>query len=123
MARAQDVSIRDLACLASRELVLKPQSIVHSARRNAEPVQDQLHRSQRNSSPFPLLHHLRKLLEQIMRIMRPRRGFRVILHAEQRQIPMPQAFQRLVVQIDVRQLDFALRPANPDRRRNYGCAP
>ena len=44
-----------------------------------------------------------------MRIMRPRRGLRVILHAEQRQIPVPQAFQRLVVQIHVRQFDFALR--------------
>src|ERR1035441_5283903 len=62
----------------------------------------------RELSPLPLLHHLRKFLEQIMRIMRPGRGFRVILHAEQRQIPMPQAFERLVVQINVRQLNFAV---------------
>ena len=44
-----------------------------------------------------------------MRIMRPRRGFGVILHAEQWQIAVPQAFQRAVVQIDVRQLHFTLR--------------
>ncbi len=44
-----------------------------------------------------------------MRIMRTRRRFRMILHAEQRQIPMPQTFERLVVQIDVRQFDFTLR--------------
>ena len=41
--------------------------------------------------------------------MRPGRGFRVILHAEQRQVPVAQAFQGLIVQIDVRQFDFALR--------------
>ena len=33
-------------------------------------------------SPFPLLHHLREFLEQIVRIMRAGRSFRVILHAE-----------------------------------------
>ena len=44
-----------------------------------------------------------------MRIMRTRRRLGMILHAEQRQIPVPHAFQRVVVQIDVRQLDFALR--------------
>src|ERR1035437_5164451 len=61
-----------------------------------------------SSSPFPLLHHLRKFLEQIMRIMRPRRSFRVILHAEQRQVPMPQAFERLVIQVDMGQLNFTV---------------
>ena len=44
-----------------------------------------------------------------MRVMRPRRRLRVILHAEQRQIPVPQAFQRRVIQIHVRQFDFAFR--------------
>src|ERR1022692_683968 len=33
-------------------------------------------------SPFPLLHHLHKILEQIMRVMRPGRSLRMILHAE-----------------------------------------
>src|ERR1700679_1923468 len=61
------------------------------------------------SSPFPLLHHLHKIFEKVMRVMRPGRGFGMILHAEQRQVLMPQAFQRRIVQVDVRQLDFALR--------------
>ena len=41
-----------------------------------------------------------------MRIMRPRRCFRVVLHAEQRQRLMPQPFKRLVVQVNMRQLNF-----------------
>src|SRR5258708_29417896 len=60
------------------------------------------------TSPFPLLHHLRELLKQVMGIVRSWRCFGVILHAEQRQISVPQAFQCLVVQVDVCQLDFAL---------------
>src|SRR5262249_40631108 len=60
-------------------------------------------------SPVELLHHPHKILEQIMRIMRPRRRFRVILHAKQRQIPVPHPFQRVVVQIDVGKVDFTLR--------------
>src|SRR5258708_2919506 len=51
-----------------------------------------------------------------MRIMRPRRGFWVILHAEQRKVPMAQAFQSRVVQVDVRQLNFTCR----QRIRIYG---
>ena len=43
-----------------------------------------------------------------MRVVRAGSGFGVILHAEQRQRAMAQAFQRVVVQVDVRQLDFAL---------------
>ena len=33
----------------------------------------------------------------------------MILHAEQRQVAMSQAFERLVVQVNVRQFDFGLR--------------
>lgn len=32
----------------------------------------------------------------------------MVLHAEQRQRVMPQAFERIVVQVDVRQVNFAL---------------
>src|SRR5215831_8293210 len=62
-----------------------------------------------NPSPLPLLHHLRELFEQIMRVVWPGRGFRVILHGEERHVPVAQAFQRLVVQVQVSELDFALR--------------
>src|SRR6476469_6289921 len=41
--------------------------------------------------------------------MRTRRGLGMILHAEQRQIPVPHAFERVVVQINVGQFDFTLR--------------
>src|ERR1035437_10397449 len=61
-----------------------------------------------SSSPFPLLHHLGELLEQIMRIMRSRRSLRVILHAKQRQIPVPQSLERLVIQVDMGQLNFTV---------------
>src|SRR5437899_12370724 len=44
-----------------------------------------------------------------MRGVRPRRGFRVILDAEQRHIPVAQSLQRLFVQVPVRELNFALR--------------
>src|SRR5271165_3184904 len=44
-----------------------------------------------------------------MRVVRAGRGFRVILHAEQRQIAVAQAFERVVVQIDVGEFDFAVR--------------
>src|SRR5580704_12726648 len=60
-------------------------------------------------SPFPLLHHLHKILKQIMRVMRPRRSLGVILHAEERQVLVPQAFESLIVQVDVREFYFALR--------------
>src|SRR5277367_1782046 len=35
-----------------------------------------------DSLPLPLLHHLHKILEQIVRVVRAGRSFRVILHAE-----------------------------------------
>jgi hypothetical protein len=100
---------------------LKPHIFCDLLRRasKARPFKTKPDHQARPRSPFPLLHHLRELLEQIVRIMRPRRGLRVILHAEQRQVPVAQAFERLVVQVDVGQLDFAVR----DRRRSYGCAP
>src|ERR1700716_3913670 len=61
------------------------------------------------ASPLPLLHHPRELLEQIMRVMWPGRGFRVILDGEQRQIPVSHSFQSRVIQIHVREFDFTVR--------------
>ncbi len=51
---------------------------------------------------------LHKILEQVVRVVRAGRGLGVILHAEQRQRAVAQALQRVVVQVDVRQVDFAL---------------
>ena len=44
-----------------------------------------------------------------MRIVRAGRGLRVVLDAEERQVSVAHAFERLVVQVQVRQFDFALR--------------
>ncbi len=44
-----------------------------------------------------------------MRIVRAGSGFRVVLHAEERQRLVAQAFERLVVQVNVSQLDFIWR--------------
>ena len=41
-----------------------------------------------------------------MRVVRTGRRFRMILHAEHRLVPVAESFQRLVVQIDVGDLDF-----------------
>ena len=41
-----------------------------------------------------------------MRVMRAGRGLRVILHGEQRQRAMAQAFQRIVIEIDMRLQDL-----------------
>ena len=59
-------------------------------------------------TPLQLLHQCHEVVEQVMRIVRPRRCFRMILDAEHRLAAMAEAFQRLVVQIDVGQLHFAL---------------
>src|ERR1035438_7268768 len=61
----------------------------------------------RESSSFPLPHHPPEIMEKVMRIMRSWRRFRVVLHAEQRQRLVAQAFQRLVVQVYVGQFHFA----------------
>src|SRR5438067_7723595 len=43
-----------------------------------------------------------------MRVVRAGRSFRVILHAEERQRAVAEAFERVVIQINVRQLNFTL---------------
>ena len=57
-----------------------------------------------------------------MRIVRAGRGLGMILHAEHRIAAMAEAFQRLVVQIDVRDFDLVERSANRDRPRSRDCA-
>src|SRR4051794_19639454 len=48
-----------------------------------------------------LLHQLRELVEEVVRVMRAGGGFGVVLHAEDRVIAVAEAFERLVIQIDV----------------------
>src|SRR5258708_27526126 len=57
-------------------------------------------------SSLPLLHHRAEVAEQVVRVVWPRGGFSVVLHAEQRQRLVAQAFDRLVVQVEVGQFDL-----------------
>ena len=58
-------------------------------------------RRENNSRPSLLIlkffHHLHKILEQIVRIVRTRRRLWVILHAEEWQIAVAQTFKSVVV--------------------------
>ncbi len=51
----------------------------------------------------------REILEQVVRIVRAGRRFRMVLHAEYRFIAMAHAFNGVVVEVHVRDLDFASR--------------
>ena len=51
------------------------------------------------------LHQIGELGEQIVRIVGAGRGFRMVLHAEKRQLLVAKAFVGVVVQIDVCNLD------------------
>src|SRR5471030_2597333 len=52
-------------------------------------------------------HELYKIVEQITRIVRTGRGFRMVLHAEDRMVAQPEAFERLIVEIHVRDFHVA----------------
>src|SRR5436190_1137954 len=64
-------------------------------------------------SPYPstflvLFHHVRESFKKIRGVVWSGRSFRMILHAEQRQRLVAQAFQRLIIKIHMRQHNFAL---------------
>src|ERR1700741_3572325 len=61
-------------------------------------------------------HEVGEPLEEIVRIVRTRGCLRVVLHADPRQLAMPQAFARAVVQVDVARLPAGRR----HRRRIHG---
>ena len=56
---------------------------------------------------FASSHQLHEIVEQVVRIVRAGRGLGMVLHAEDRLAAMAEAFQRLVVQIDVGDFDLA----------------
>jgi putative heme-binding domain-containing protein len=58
------------------------------------------------TSPPLLLDQLDEIVEQIIRIVRTRRRFRMVLDAEYRVVAMPQTLDRTVVQIRMRHLDI-----------------
>src|SRR5713226_1630904 len=55
------------------------------------------------------LHQIRELREEIVRIVRAGRGFRVVLHAEEGQFLVAHALVGVIVQIDVRDFHIARR--------------
>jgi len=56
-----------------------------------------------------VFHQSDEALEMVRGVVRPRRGFGVILDAEHGMVSQAESFERLIVQIDVR--DFGLRSA------------
>src|SRR5258708_5503742 len=71
-----------------------------------EPIIRILWMSFRRGNLAPLLHQFHELIEEIERIMGSWGSLRMILHAEDRMRAVPEAFQRLIVQVHVG--DFAL---------------
>ena len=51
-------------------------------------------------------NHLLKFFEQVHGIVRTRGRFRMVLHAECRELFVADAFDRVVVQVDVRDFDI-----------------
>src|SRR5690242_4454975 len=62
----------------------------------------------RNLLLFPLLNHLHEIREEIERVVRTGRRLGVILHGDDRLATVAEALQRLVVEIDVRELHVIL---------------
>src|SRR5687768_2988554 len=60
------------------------------------------------SSPLPLIHHRDEVTEQIERVVRPRRGLRMVLNSHGRLAAMAEPLQSLIVEIDVGVLDVVL---------------
>ena|SRR5689334_13900053 len=58
------------------------------------------------AAPSLLQHHGLEFIEEIARVVRSGRGFRVILHAERRKRLVAKSFQCLIVEIDVSDFDF-----------------
>src|SRR5579864_6537904 len=61
----------------------------------------------RSSAPG-VLDKLHEIVEQVMRVVRAGRCFRMILNAEDRFAAVAETFQRLVIQVDVREFHFVL---------------
>ncbi len=57
---------------------------------------------------FRLRHEFCEVVEEVVRVVRAGRGFGMILHAEDRLAAMAEAFERLVVEIDVGDVDVVV---------------
>ena len=52
-----------------------------------------------------LRHECGEIMEEVVRIVRPWSGLRMVLHAEDRLAAMAQAFHRLVIEVQVSDFD------------------
>src|SRR5580658_4025825 len=57
-------------------------------------------------SSLPLLHHFAEVAEEVVGVVGAGAGFGVVLHAEERQRAVAQAFEGIVVEVDVGEVDF-----------------
>src|ERR1700728_758726 len=62
--------------------------------------------SGKTGSSLPLLHHFPEILEEVMGVVGAGAGFGVVLHAEERHGAVAKAFEGVVVEVDVGELDF-----------------
>ena len=58
-----------------------------------------------------VIHRLEKAVKEVMRVMRSRRRFRVVLDRENRQLLMAEPLASVVIEIDVRHFYFSRRKA------------
>src|SRR5688572_22871592 len=68
-----------------------------------------------SGQPTLASHRLQEFLKQIVTIMRASRSLRVILHAKRRQLAVPDAFDRAVVEAAVRHFKRARQARFVDR--------
>src|ERR1039458_5930094 len=62
-----------------------------------------------NRSSRAFFHECHEIVEEVAGVVGTRRGLGMILDAEERKRAVAHAFVRVIVQIDVRDLDIALR--------------
>src|SRR5271156_4081339 len=67
------------------------------------------------ASSLPFFHHFPEVAKEVVGVVWAWARLRMVLHAEERHGAMAQAFQGVVVEVDVGELDFAL----VDRFRIY----
>ena len=62
--------------------------------------------SGKTGSSLPLLHHFAEVFEEVVGVVGAGAGFGVVLHAEEWQGAVAQAFEGVVVEVDVGEVDF-----------------
>jgi hypothetical protein len=62
-----------------------------------------------------------EVVEQVLRIVRAGRGLGMVLHAEDRVVAVAEPFERLVVQVDVREFDFRVGSESGSTAKPWFC--